>query len=140
MSAHSCAVRKRCTGALLVVMTLLGTACQAWHTEDATPQVVLATRQPTKLRVTRTDGQQLVLHQPVFRADTLVGIADPQDQHPEMRIALTDVRQVATRGFSPGRTIGLGVGVVTVGLILVAAGACGTDGGHMTISGCAGAN
>lgn len=64
MSARSCA-RKRGTGALLL-MTLQGTACQAWHTEAGTPPVVLATHQPTKVRVTRTDGRQLVLQQPVL--------------------------------------------------------------------------
>ena len=33
MSAHSSAVGRRCTATLLFV-TLQGTACQAWHTED----------------------------------------------------------------------------------------------------------
>src|SRR5207247_10909608 len=56
----------------------------------------------------RTDGRQLVLQHPVLRGDTLVGISDQQE---EVRIALTDVRQVATRGFSAGRTVGLGVGL-----------------------------
>ena len=130
MSAHSCAVRKRCTGALLL-MTLQGAACQAWHTEAATPQVVLATRQPMKLRVTRTDGRQLVLQHPVVRADTLVGIGDPQHEPRGVRIALTDVRQVATRGFSPGRTVGLGLGVVAAAgaaLLVAVAIACGAGG------------
>src|SRR2546422_376884 len=33
MSPHTCAVRRRCTATLLL-LTLQGTACQAWHTED----------------------------------------------------------------------------------------------------------
>ena len=107
MSANSCAVRQRCTATLLL-MTLQGTACLAWHTEGVAPQVVLATQQPRALRVMRTDGRQLVLQHPVLRGDTLVGISDQQE---EVRIALTDVRQVATRGFSAGRTVGLGVGL-----------------------------
>jgi len=107
MSANSCAVRQRCTATVLL-MTLLGTACLAWHTEGVAPQVVLATQLPRALRVMRTDGRQLVLQHPVLRGDTLVGISDQQE---EVRIALTDVRQVATRGFSAGRTVGLGVGL-----------------------------
>ena len=107
MSANSRAVRRRCTATLLL-MTLQGTACLAWHTEGVAPQVILATQQPRALRVMRTDGRQLVLQHPVLRGDTLVGISDQQE---EVRIALTDVRQVATRGFSAGRTVGLGVGL-----------------------------
>jgi len=110
MSAHSSAVRLRCIAPLLLV-TLPGTACQAWHTEDVAPQAVLATHQPTQLRVTRTDGGQLVLQHPVLRGDTLVGTGDRQQ---EVRISLPDVRQVATRSFSAGRTVGLGLGIVAI--------------------------
>src|SRR5437870_11773110 len=84
MSANSRAVRRRCTATLLL-MTLQGTACLAWHTEGVAPQVVLATQQPRALRVMRTDGRQLVLQHPVLRGDTLVGISDQQE---EVRIAL----------------------------------------------------
>ena len=117
MSAHSCAVR-RCTASLLL-LTLQGTACQTWHTEDVAPQAVLATHQPTQLRVMRTNGKQLVLQHPVLRGDTLVGIGD---QRQEVRIALTDIQQVATRSFSAGRTVGLAVGVAAIagGALVVA--------------------
>lgn len=110
MTTHSSAVRRRCIATVLLV-TLQGAACHAWHTEDVAPEVVLATQQPTKLRVTRTDGGQLVLHGPLLRGDTLVGIGEQQQ---EVRIALPDVRHVATRGFSAGRTVGLGLGVVAI--------------------------
>jgi hypothetical protein len=122
MSAHSCAVRRRCTATLLLV-TLQGTACQAWHTEDVAPQEVLATQQPTRLRVTRTDGKQFVLQHPVLRGDTLEGSwqLGGYGTPAPMRIALTDVRQVATRGFSSDRTVVLviGIGAVVGGAILV---------------------
>src|SRR2546430_16525835 len=102
MSANSRAVRRRCTATLLL-MTLLGTACLAWHTEGVTPQVVLATQQPRALRVMRTDGRRLVLNHPVLRGDTLAGISDQQH---EGRIALTDGRQGATRGVQAGPSVG----------------------------------
>src|SRR2546422_1729439 len=82
MSANSRAVRRRCTATLLL-MTLQGTACLAWHTEGVAPQVVLATQQPRALRVMRTDGRQLVLQHPVLRGDTLVGISDQQERSEE---------------------------------------------------------
>jgi hypothetical protein len=110
MSAHRRAVRQRCTATLLLI-TLQGAACQAWHAEGVTPQVALETDQPTKVRVTRTDGRRIVLQHPVLQGDTLVGRGDQQQQ---VRIALTDVKQVATRGFSAGRTVGLGLGMIGV--------------------------
>jgi len=121
MSACSRSLRRRRAGTLLL-MTLSGTACQAWHTERVAPQTVLATRQPAKLRVTRTDGSQIVLQHPVLRGDTLVGTrpgrqevrvayTEAEQVGREVRIPLTEVRQTATRGFSVGRTVGLLVGV-----------------------------
>jgi hypothetical protein len=123
MSAHSCAVRRRCTATLLLV-ALQGTACQAWHTEDVAPQAVLATHQPTQVRVTRTDGEQFVLRHPVLRGDTLEGVwqLGGYGTPAPMRIALTDVRQVATRGFSSDRTVVLliGLGAVVGGAVVLA--------------------
>jgi len=91
----------------LLLLTLQGTACQAWHTEDVAPQAVLETHQPTQLRVTRTDGQQFVLQHPVLRGDTLEGVwqVGGYGTPAPVRIALTDVRQVATRSFSSDRTV-----------------------------------
>ena len=121
MSAHGHAVRLRCT-AIMLLVTLPGAACQGWHTEDVAPQAVLAAQQPTQVRVTRKDGQRFVLQHPVLRGDSLegawqlggFGTATP------MRIALTDVRQVATRGFSSDRTVVLfiGLGAVVGGAVI----------------------
>ena len=123
MSGHSCAVRRRCTAALLLLV-LQGTACQAWHAEDVTPQEVLATDQPNHLRVTRTDGKQFVLEHPVLRGDTLEGVSQLGGYGTPLplRIALTDVRQVATRGFSSDRTVVLliALGAVVGGAVAVA--------------------
>ena len=122
MSAHTSAVRRSCTTLLLV--TLQGTACQAWHREDVAPQAGLATHQPSQLRITRTDGQQFVLQHPVLRGDTLEGMwqLGGYGTPASVRIALTDVRQVATRGFSSDRTVVLviGLGAVVGGAVAVA--------------------
>lgn len=101
----------RSCAAVLLFMNLFGTACQAWHTQRAAPESVLVARQPAKLRVTRNDGSRVVIENPVLRGDTLSGTQAPRGGQQDVRIPLTDVRQVATRGFSPGRTVGLGLGV-----------------------------
>ena len=123
MSGHSCAVRRGCTATLLLLV-LQGTACQAWHAEDVAPQEVLAAQQPTQLRVTRADGKQFVLEHPVLRGDTLEGVSQLGGYGTPLplRIALTDVRQVATRGFSSDRTVVLliALGAVVGGAVAVA--------------------
>lgn len=103
-------IRRRCA-AILLLMNLSGTACQGWHTQRVAPESVLVARQPATLRVTRTDGSRVVIENPVLRGDTLSGTQAARGGQQDVRIPLTDVRQVATRGFSPGRTVGLGLGV-----------------------------
>ena len=121
MYARSCAVR-RCHAGTLLLIVLSGAACQAWHTEGVAPEAVVATRQPGKLRVTRVDGSRIVLKHPVLQGDTLVGTGQRRSGQQDARVALTDVRQLETRGFSSGRTVGLGVGVAggLVGAFLIA--------------------
>jgi hypothetical protein len=113
---------RRRRAATLLVMILYGSACQAWHTERVTPESLLVTRQPATFRVTRTDGSQIVLEHPVLRADTLSGTVRGPNEQQDVRIPLTEVREVATRGFSAGRTVGLVVGVAagTFAVIVVA--------------------
>lgn len=106
--------------AATLFIALLSTACYEWHTESMAPASVLATRQPAMLRVIRTDGSQVVLQRPRLQGDTLVGIGYPEVEH-EVRVALSDVKQVATGNFSMGRTLGLGVGVAAGVLAAVAA-------------------
>jgi len=108
----------------MLLVTLPGAACQGWHTEDVAPQAVLAAQQPTQVRVTRTDGQRFVLQHPVLRGDSLEGAwqLGGYGTPTPMRIALTDVRQVATRGFSSDRTVVLfiGLGAVVGGAVIAA--------------------
>ncbi len=100
-------VARRRRGASLLLILLYGTACLGWHTVRVAPESFLATREPAELRVTTTEGSQIVVEQPVLRGDTLVGTRHRQGQQQEVRVPLTDVRAVATRGFSAGRTVGL---------------------------------
>ena len=106
---------RRCRAATLLII-LFGTACHEWRTEDVAPKMVLPTRQPATVRVTRIDGSQLLLEHAVLQGDTLSGdtLSGVGPRGSELRhvtIPLTDVRQIATRVPSAGRTLGLGLGV-----------------------------
>ncbi len=47
--------------AAALFVALLSTACHEWRTEYETPQALLATSHPERLRVTRSDGSHVVL-------------------------------------------------------------------------------
>jgi hypothetical protein len=106
MRLVSCGERQR-RGTSFVLILVYLSACQGWHTVRVAPESLLATREPAKVRVTTTDGSQIVVEQPVLRGDTLIGTSDGHNQQHEVRVPLTDVRAVATRGVSAGRTVGL---------------------------------
>ena len=114
-------LRRPCVATLLLLI-LTGSGCQAWRVEPVRPESLLATRNLSFVRVTRSDGSKVVLEDPALRPDTLSGIASSQGADVEMSIPLADVRQVETRHFSAGRTVGLGVGLVAAAFatILVA--------------------
>ena len=78
-------------------------------------------RHTSKLRITRHGGSKVILEQPTIRGDTILGIVRSNQSAGEVRIPLSDVREVATRHFSVGRTAALVTGVATG----VAAGAYG---------------
>lgn len=110
----------------LVACTLLLcylAACTSWHVEKGvSPQQVISAEHPSAVRVTRTDGSHIVLHEPrVAAGDSLAGVLDGAPSN----VAVSDVAQVAIRKFSAGKTIGLAAlgGMVAV---IVSLATCGS--------------
>jgi hypothetical protein len=95
-------------------------ACMSWHVEnDVSPQQLISTQHPRALRLTRTDGSHIVLDEPrIAPGDSLVGV----HYGVQSSVAVSDVTQVATRRVSPGKTIGLFLGLSTavVGAAVIA--------------------
>jgi hypothetical protein len=93
-------------------------ACTRWQVQSVSPQQVLETRQPQKIRVTRTDSTEVVLEQPRIVSDTLYGISagTPQavNHGSGEGIALADVSRVAIRRTDPVATTGLVLGSAAV--------------------------
>ena len=96
------------------------TACTSWHVvEGVTPQQLVSTQHPRVVRLTRVDGSHMVLDQPrVAAGDSVSGVHDGVLSS----VAVSDVTQVATSKFSPGKTIGVFVGLsaVVVGVAVIA--------------------
>jgi hypothetical protein len=85
----------------------------SWNTQEASPQQVLEDEQPDKVRVTLSDGSQVVLEEPEVSGDTLTGVATGQQRS----IPLADVSALAVRKADASRTLG----AVVDGLVVTAA-------------------
>jgi len=132
--SSSVARRGRSWAAMLLVMTVSGAGCQAWHLEGVAPESLLTTG-PRAIRVTRTDGSRAVLEEPVLRNDTMSGlVADKREGQQQVSIPIADVQQVETPRFDVARTFGLfaGLGVLVLATIAItfaiacSGGACAT--------------
>jgi len=118
-------LRRPIAGVLLLCFLA---ACTSWHVEkEVSPLQLISTKHPRAVRLTRADGSRIVLEQPRIAAgDSLTGTHNRVLKS----VAVSDVRQVATRRVSPGKTIGLFLGLSTVAVgIAVLACVNGNDAG-----------
>lgn len=127
-------VARRGWAAILLVMTVSGVGCTAWHLEGVAPESLFTTR-PRAIRVTRPDGSRVVLEAPVLRSDTVSGlVADKREGQQQVSIPIADVQQIETPRFDVARTFGLfaGLGALVLATIAItfaiacSGGACAT--------------
>ena len=121
---------RRLTCCLLLPAFLAG--CSSWWVQEVSPQQLITEDQPEKIRVTLTDGSQMVLEQPRVSGDTLMGKFAPKDFAPsaqvqlkrgeQVNIPLSDVTDVAIQKTDPGKIFGmvLVVGAFLFGALIVA--------------------
>jgi hypothetical protein len=107
MKARSPAGRRRPVVATAVLATQLA-ACSSWHVEQVAPEQLLHQRAPAEVRVTRTDGNQLVLAQPQLSGDSLTGFHGGVPGG----VPLGDIGTIATRHGDAGKSVLLGLGIV----------------------------
>jgi len=90
---------------LLVVIPVLtlSSGCVAWSRVDVDPETLVTREAPERIRVTRSDGEQLTLEAPEVRAGALVATAAPG------AVLLEDVASVEVERISVWRTIGVSV-------------------------------
>jgi len=115
-----------------VLLTTYLSACTSWHVQQVAPAELIDHDHPDEIRVTTTTGNEMVLSHPFVDGDSLH--EGKTKNGPPTGMALQDVHQVATRGFSAGKTIALGTGVVLVGLGTAAVIAVSNMGPFFTLS------
>jgi hypothetical protein len=91
------------------------TGCTTWRVQDLSPQQIIDRWHPGSVRITTANSSELVLDQPrIVGGDSLVGAIDSVPKG----VAISDVRHIAIRRFSVGKTVGLYLAVQTVAFIV----------------------
>ena len=97
-----------------VIGVLLGLqvgACAGWRPETLSPADVIRTEHPAQVRLELSDGRHEVLYRPALQGDSLLGRRAEHDTMSTRALSLTEIREMATRHVSAGRTVALVVGI-----------------------------
>ncbi len=109
MSTRTPLARRFIAALLLVLLT----ACYSWRPTTVSPQTLIPAEQPSYVRVTLTGGEIIFFENPSVRNDSIVGTGS------SVRVASRDVRLFEERRFSVGKTTGLVLPLVLVGVAAV---------------------
>ena len=109
---------------LLLVLFGASSACNTWRVQPVAPEELWrAPSPPSTVRLRLQDSTWVVLKRPYLTHDSVTGTLNGAPS----TVPLSHVTQVAVRGFSPGKTVGL-VAIGVAGLFAVAAAACSSGG------------
>ena len=97
---------------LVASSQLLG--CTSWHVETLSPADLIASKEPTAIRVQYADSTSEVLYEPEVQGDMLVGRRQSNGKQSDHAVALADVKRTATRRLDAGRTTALGLAMGAV--------------------------
>ena len=106
----------------VIVMSGQLSSCTGWRAESLSPVDVIEDQHPGEIRVQRGDGRSEVLYRPEVNGDSLLGRRNWDAKQSDRAMALSDVKGLATRHVSVGRTVAVvaGLGAVVGVLIGVA--------------------
>jgi hypothetical protein len=117
-------VRRPAT-ALLLVLVGASSACNTWRVQSVAPEELWRSGSPpSNVRLRLQDSTLVVLKRPYLVHDSVTGTLKGAPS----TVPLSDVTEVAVRGFSPAKTAGLVGGIaglfVAAGLAVCASGGC----------------
>lgn len=118
-SASSASHRGLARACLLTTVACLLVGCTTWRAQSASPSALVVEHNPDRIRVSTTDGSQMILDAPSLQSDSVVG------QLPDGRVravALAEISQVEVRE-RDGAATAQAIVLVAV-LVFVASKAC----------------
>jgi hypothetical protein len=86
---------------LAILVTLNG--CTSWRAESVAPAQLVSQRHPKQVRARRSDGQKVILRQPLVRGDSLLGLAGRDTTG----LALNEVDSLEIKRVDGGKTAAL---------------------------------
>ena len=102
---------------VVAVLVCFLPACTVWQVQPGiTPQQLIAARQPDAVRVTLPDSSEIVIHEPTVARDSVMGVVHGMDSS----VAASDVKQLAIRKVSGGKTFGAVIGLGLLGALIAA--------------------
>ena len=99
---------------------LLLTACGTWQVQAVSPQQAMSDPRYVgkTLRLTTMENERIVLRDVQLRGEHIVG----REGYSSITIPLAKIREIATKRFSAGRTVGLIAGTAaTLGVVFLIA-------------------
>ena len=117
--------RTRCLRRGVLALGLgIVTSCSSWQATNVTPQQLIDHDHPNRVRLGRFDGEDVTIMRPTIAADSVVGtryVTYPFPDEVHVGVPLDQIRTVAVRRPSGGRTVLLIVGVPLAALAILAA-------------------
>ena len=104
---------RRLGSALAVTFALAASACHNWQPAELTPAQINGAGGPHALRVTRRDGEHVVLNAPRLVHDSLGGFVGDR----QVMVPLSDVRSLAILRPSVDKDIGV-VALIVIGFMV----------------------
>ena len=101
---------------IATLLLVLLTACHSWRPTTVSPQQLISDERPSSVLVTLMSGEVVAFQSPTMRNDSIVGFTGSSVE----AVASRDVRLLEVRRFSVGKTIGLVVPLIVVGVAAVA--------------------
>ena len=102
-------------------------ACTRWQPQEISPERVVSEREPSRIRVTRSDSTRVELIRPHVSGDSLIGSVTPSG--PPVSIPLSAVAHVSVAKANPGATIALLLGIGAAAVAALVALALAQNGG-----------
>lgn len=138
--------------ALSLLLLFTHTGCTSWRTQPVAPATLVEERQPPAVRLTLQDGSKVVLHSPIVRGDTVVGLrqdsrvasggsagtasygpeSNPRIEPPPgasdtVTVPLHEIRTIALKKVDAGKSVGMVLAVVGVTVLMLVAACAATD-------------
>ena len=102
------ALRLRPIAVLLLCLHLAG--CTTWRPVQVPPREFIEAEPPKRVRVHLPDREALSLYAPSVLGDSIAGLTNRHVAASRTLVAIDDVSQLESRGFSAGKTL-LGVSI-----------------------------